>query len=110
MAGADAFGRHPAADRSQQRLLHVWLSNWHLPRSGNTYPTGNYMYGVLPGYKIGVENNRIVPAAPTRYRQQHPSIYRLQLSPCGNIGSHSVRAMPPRSDARSVDCARTTGD
>jgi hypothetical protein len=34
----------------------------HVP--GNTYPTGNYMYGVLPGYKNGVENNGIVPAAP----------------------------------------------
>jgi type IV pilus assembly protein PilW len=35
----------------------------HVP--GNTYPTGNYMYGVLPGYTNGVEANGIIPAAPS---------------------------------------------
>jgi prepilin-type N-terminal cleavage/methylation domain-containing protein len=35
----------------------------HVP--GNTYPTGNYMYGILPGYGNGVEANGIVPAAPS---------------------------------------------
>src|ERR1700681_2781815 len=30
----------------------------HLP--GNTYPTGNYMYGVLPGYNNGVEGAAVV--------------------------------------------------
>jgi type II secretory pathway pseudopilin PulG len=34
----------------------------HLP--GNTYPTGNYMYGVLPGYNNGVEGAAVVAAAP----------------------------------------------
>jgi prepilin-type N-terminal cleavage/methylation domain-containing protein len=34
----------------------------HVPT--NTYPTGNYMYGILPGYTNGVEANAVVPSAP----------------------------------------------
>ncbi len=34
----------------------------HVPTS--TYPTGNYLYGVIPGYKNGVEGNAVIPAAP----------------------------------------------
>ena len=34
----------------------------HVP--GNTYPTNNYMYGILPGFSNGVEGNAVVPAAP----------------------------------------------
>jgi prepilin-type N-terminal cleavage/methylation domain-containing protein len=34
----------------------------HVP--GNTYPTNNYMYGVIPGFSNGVEGNAVVPAAP----------------------------------------------
>jgi len=34
----------------------------HVPN--NTYPTGNYMYGILPGYTSGVEANAVVPSAP----------------------------------------------
>jgi len=29
-----------------------------------TYPTNNYMYGVIPGFSNGVENDAVVPAAP----------------------------------------------
>lgn len=28
------------------------------------YPTGNYMYGIIPGYKNGVEGGVNIPAAP----------------------------------------------
>jgi type IV pilus assembly protein PilW len=34
----------------------------HTP--ANTYPAGNYMYGILPGYQNGVEANAVVTAAP----------------------------------------------
>jgi prepilin-type N-terminal cleavage/methylation domain-containing protein len=30
----------------------------------NAYPNNNYMYGILPGYNNGVENNAVIPAAP----------------------------------------------
>jgi len=29
-----------------------------------TYPNNNYMYGVIPGFSNGVENDAVVPAAP----------------------------------------------
>src|SRR5579863_10381112 len=29
-----------------------------------TYPSGNYMYGILPGYTNGVEGAAVIPAAP----------------------------------------------
>ncbi len=28
------------------------------------YPAGNYMYGIIPGYKNGVEASAVIPAAP----------------------------------------------
>ncbi len=34
----------------------------HVP--ANNYPTGNYMYGIIPGFSNGVEANAVVPAAP----------------------------------------------
>src|SRR6266853_620102 len=34
----------------------------HVP--GDTYPTSNYMYGIIPGYNNGVEANAVVAAAP----------------------------------------------
>ena len=34
----------------------------HVP--GNTYPNSNFMYGIIPGYKNGVEGSASVPAAP----------------------------------------------
>src|ERR1700676_2018562 len=34
----------------------------HVPT--NIYPTGNYMYGILPGFSNGVEGNAVVPSAP----------------------------------------------
>lgn len=34
----------------------------HVP--GGAYPTGNYMYGVIPNFSNGVEGNAVVPAAP----------------------------------------------
>jgi prepilin-type N-terminal cleavage/methylation domain-containing protein len=39
----------------------------HVP--SHTYPTGpsysNYMYGIIPGYQNGVENNAVIAAAPS---------------------------------------------
>ncbi len=34
----------------------------HVPTA--TYPAGNQMYGIIPGYKNGVEANAVIPAAP----------------------------------------------
>jgi type IV pilus assembly protein PilW len=34
----------------------------HVPT--HVYPTGNYLYGILPGYQNGVEGSASIPAAP----------------------------------------------
>jgi prepilin-type N-terminal cleavage/methylation domain-containing protein len=34
----------------------------HVP--AYTYPSGNYMYGIIPGYSNGVEASAVIPAAP----------------------------------------------
>jgi prepilin-type N-terminal cleavage/methylation domain-containing protein len=34
----------------------------HVP--GFTYPNNNYMYGIIPGFSNGVENNAVIAAAP----------------------------------------------
>jgi prepilin-type N-terminal cleavage/methylation domain-containing protein len=34
----------------------------HVPT--DQYPNANYMYGIIPGYKNGVEGNAVIPSAP----------------------------------------------
>jgi prepilin-type N-terminal cleavage/methylation domain-containing protein len=40
-----------------------------------TYPAGNYMYGVIPGYLNGVQGNAIIPAAPAGINDSITVIY-----------------------------------
>ena len=49
------------------------------------YPTGNYMYGVIPGFSNGVEGNAVVPAAPPPAINDSITVdlRRLQLSLVG---------------------------
>jgi prepilin-type N-terminal cleavage/methylation domain-containing protein len=35
----------------------------HIPTSFQ-YPAGNYMYGIIPGFLNGIENNAVIPSAP----------------------------------------------
>jgi len=32
--------------------------------TNHTYPNGNFMYGIIPGFSNGVENGAVIPAAP----------------------------------------------
>ncbi|HEY3975321.1 MAG TPA: prepilin-type N-terminal cleavage/methylation domain-containing protein [Candidatus Sulfotelmatobacter sp.] len=41
----------------------------------HAYPTGNYMYGIIPGYTNGVEGGAVIPAAPTAINDSITSIY-----------------------------------
>jgi type IV pilus assembly protein PilW len=43
--------------------------------TANTYPNGNYMYGIIPGYTTGVEGGSVVPAASTQVNDSITSIY-----------------------------------
>src|SRR5271170_1389316 len=41
----------------------------------DTYPTGNYMYGILPGFGNGVQNGTAIPSAPAATNDSVTSIY-----------------------------------
>jgi prepilin-type N-terminal cleavage/methylation domain-containing protein len=41
----------------------------------DTYPTGNYMYGILPGFGNGVQNGVAIPSAPAAVNDSITSIY-----------------------------------
>lgn len=41
----------------------------------NTYPTGNYMYGIIPGYNNGVQGGATIPAAPSAINDSITVIY-----------------------------------
>ena len=45
----------------------------HIPTF--TYPNGNYMYGIIPGFSNGVEGSAVVPAAPGAVNDSITSIY-----------------------------------
>lgn len=40
-----------------------------------TYPTANYMYGVIPGWSNGVQGNAVIPATPGRRNDSITVIY-----------------------------------
>jgi type II secretory pathway pseudopilin PulG len=43
--------------------------------TANTYPAPNYMYGVLPGFGIGVQNGTVITSAPGAVNDSVTSIY-----------------------------------
>jgi prepilin-type N-terminal cleavage/methylation domain-containing protein len=40
-----------------------------------TYPTGNYMYGILPGWSNGVQGNAVIPSTPGKRDDSITVIY-----------------------------------
>ncbi|MFY9790811.1 MAG: prepilin-type N-terminal cleavage/methylation domain-containing protein [Candidatus Sulfotelmatobacter sp.] len=43
--------------------------------AGDTYPNGNFMYGILPGFANGVQNGTIINSAPAAVNDSVTSIY-----------------------------------
>lgn len=43
--------------------------------AGDTYPNGNFMYGILPGFDNGVESGTIITSAPAAVNDSVTSIY-----------------------------------
>src|SRR5215467_4195161 len=63
----------PAGTGSSASKYGCDAASCHLPT--NTYPTGNYMYGILPGYNNGVEANATITAASSRINDSITVIY-----------------------------------
>lgn len=51
----------------------------------DTYPTGNYMYGILPGFGNGVQNASVITSAPAAVNDSITSIYCDYNFPLSNF-------------------------
>jgi prepilin-type N-terminal cleavage/methylation domain-containing protein len=51
----------------------------------DTYPTGNYMYGILPGFNNGVQSGLSIPNAPGQINDSITSIYCDYNFPLSNF-------------------------
>jgi prepilin-type N-terminal cleavage/methylation domain-containing protein len=51
----------------------------------DTYPTGNYMYGLIPGYKNGVESSAVISSAPAAVNDSITSVYCDYNFPLSNF-------------------------
>jgi prepilin-type N-terminal cleavage/methylation domain-containing protein len=51
----------------------------------DTYPTGNFMYGILPGYGNGVESGAVIASAPAAVNDSITSIYCDYNFPLNNF-------------------------
>ena len=70
----------------------------HVPT--NTYPTGNYMYGIIPGFSNGVEGAAVIPAAPApAINDSITSIYADYNFP---LWEYNVTFRPAPTAARSL--------
>lgn len=57
------------------------------------YPNNNYMYGIIPGFNNGVENNAVVAAAPPPVLNDSITVVYADYNfPCGSTTSR----FPPR--------------
>jgi prepilin-type N-terminal cleavage/methylation domain-containing protein len=73
----------------------------HVP--ANTYPNNNYMYGIIPGFRNGVENNSVITQAPAPAINDSITVaycdynfplweYNGQFPVGGNVGSITMTA------------------
>jgi Tfp pilus assembly protein PilW len=87
----------------------------HVP--AYTYPTNNYMYGIIPGYSNGVEANAIIPAAPAAINDSVTSIYcdynyplwEYQITAFNATGSQITLAVNPQYAANPPAAINSIG-
>jgi prepilin-type N-terminal cleavage/methylation domain-containing protein len=64
----------------------------HVPT--HTYPTGpsysNYMYGIIPGYQNGVENNAVIAAAPSPAFSDSVTVVYADSNPLYPLNQYTV--------------------
>jgi type II secretory pathway pseudopilin PulG len=53
--------------------------------TGGLYPNGNFMYGILPGFGIGVQNGTVITSAPAAVNDSVTSIYCDYNFPLSNF-------------------------
>jgi prepilin-type N-terminal cleavage/methylation domain-containing protein len=69
----------------------------------NTYPNGNYMYGVVPGFASGVENGAGIPAAPAAVNDSITVVYTDNIFPLNEY--NATFPAGPNPSGQSVNIA-----
>jgi prepilin-type N-terminal cleavage/methylation domain-containing protein len=72
-AGLPSGGLQLATAGGNSKIACNQAGTCYVP--ADTYPTGNFMYGILPGFGNGVESAAIIPAAPAAVNDSITSIY-----------------------------------
>jgi Tfp pilus assembly protein PilW len=72
-AGLPSGGLQLASGSGASKVACNQSGTCYVP--ADTYPTGNYMYGLLPGYGNGVENASVITSAPAAVNDSITSIY-----------------------------------
>ena len=76
----------------------------HVPN--NQYPTGNYMYGAIPGFASGVEGGATVPSAPAAVNDSITVIYADYVFP---LNEYNVTFPGANPTGATVDIAPNPG-
>jgi prepilin-type N-terminal cleavage/methylation domain-containing protein len=82
-AGLPSGGLQLATSQGPTRVACNQAGTCYVP--GDVYPTGSYMYGVLPGFNNGVQNGAVITAAPAAINDSITSIYCDYNFPLSNF-------------------------
>jgi Tfp pilus assembly protein PilW len=72
-AGLPSGGLQLASAGGNSKVACNQTGTCYVP--ADTYPTGNYMYGILPGFGNGVQNGTVITSAPAAVNDSITSIY-----------------------------------
>lgn len=82
-AGLPTGGLQLATGGSLSKVGCNQAGTCYLPT--DTYPAGNYMYGLIPGYKNGVQSDAVISSAPAAVNDSITSIYCDYNFPLSNF-------------------------
>jgi prepilin-type N-terminal cleavage/methylation domain-containing protein len=72
-AGLPSGGLQLATAGGNSKIACNQAGTCYVP--ADTYPTGNFMYGIIPGFGNGVQSGAVIPAAPAAVNDSITSIY-----------------------------------
>jgi len=72
-AGLPSGGLQLASAGGNSKVACNQAGTCYVP--ADTYPTGNFMYGILPGFGNGVQNGTVIASAPAAVNDSITSIY-----------------------------------
>jgi prepilin-type N-terminal cleavage/methylation domain-containing protein len=72
-AGLPSGGLQLATGSGNSKVACNQSGTCYVP--ADTYPTGNYMYGILPGYGNGVQSASVIASAPAAVNDSITSVY-----------------------------------